>query len=165
MKALKDFHRREGEFKRKATYILNLYQRRFVSRVFREMRDTAHEEAKARVNRETAEFKRELQRQKLTALSSKVDQMMQYMGQLEDKIKREQDARSQLMETYSASLNKGVDVLSLETSQLMENPLVKEISLVVAKDILTKSKEDPTLMHQMFTDIPEADRLRILHQL
>lgn len=69
--------------------------------------------------------------------------MMTYMGLLEDKIKRETEARISLMETYENSLNKGVDVLDYETKLLGNNPLVKEISLVVAKELLSKSKDDP----------------------
>ena len=39
--------------------------------------------------------------------TEKVDQLMLYMGQLENKIKTEVYAREQLTHTYESSLNKG----------------------------------------------------------
>jgi len=63
----------------------------------------------------------------------KVDQLMLYMAQLEDKIKTEVQAREHLAINYESSLNKGVTRLNNETGLLADNPLVHEISLVVAK--------------------------------
>lgn len=61
---------------------------------------------------------------------------MLYMGQLENKIKTEVYAREQLTHTYESSLNKGAQKLNSETVLLADNPLVKEISLVVAKHLM-----------------------------
>ena len=58
---------------------------------------------------------------------------MLYMAQLEDKIKSEVQARELLTQTYEHSLNKGVNRLNNETDLLADNPLIQEISLVVAK--------------------------------
>jgi hypothetical protein len=55
------------------------------------------------------------------------------MAQIEDKIKQEVQAREQLTVSYEGSLNKGVSKLNQETGLLADNPLVHEISLVVAK--------------------------------
>jgi len=55
------------------------------------------------------------------------------MAQLEDKIKQEVQAREMLAVTYEESLNRGVGKLNTETNLLADNPLVQEISLVVAK--------------------------------
>jgi hypothetical protein len=88
-----------------------------------------------------------MEREKLTMWSAKVDQLMIYMAQLEGKIKEEQEAREQLTITYEKSLNKGVNVLESETMVLADNPLVHEISLVVAKELLTKSKHDPSAIN------------------
>lgn len=41
-------------------------------------------------------------------------------------------AREELTKTYEASLNRGVVQLNEETKTLAENPLIKEISLIVA---------------------------------
>jgi len=51
---------------------------------------------------------------------------------LKEKISIEVAAREELAKTYEESLNKGVGQLNEETKQLAENPLVKEISLIVA---------------------------------
>lgn len=64
---------------------------------------------------------------------------MLYMAQLEDKIKVEQEAREQLTRTYEASLNHGVTKLNNETQVLAENPLVREISLIVARELMKQS--------------------------
>ena len=77
---------------------------------------------------------------------------MIYMGQLEQSIKKEQTAREQLTITYENSLNKGVNTLQTETNELADNPLVHEISLVVAKELLTKSKQDPSAFNQILSD-------------
>jgi hypothetical protein len=65
--------------------------------------------------------------------TSKVDQLMLYMAQMEDKIKSEVKAREMLGVTYEQSMNRGVSKLSNETTILAENPLIQEISLIVAK--------------------------------
>jgi len=58
------------------------------------------------------------------------------MAQLEDKIKSEVEARENLAQVYENSLNQGVNKLNHETQNLAENPLVREISLIVAKELL-----------------------------
>ena len=83
--------------------------------------------------------------------TSKVDQLMLYMAQMEDKIKSEVKARESLSVTYEQSINRGVSKLNYETEVLAENPLVQEISLVVAKQLLSKAKEDPSAINQMLT--------------
>jgi len=70
---------------------------------------------------------------------------------LEDKIKSEVQAREQLTITYETSLNRGVNVLNNETHLLADNPLIHEISIVVAKQLLSKSKEDPNAINAMLT--------------
>lgn len=76
---------------------------------------------------------------------------MLYMAQLEDKIKQEVQAREQLAIHYQNSLNRGVTVMNNETALLAESPLIKEISIVVAKQLLQKSKEDPKAINQLLT--------------
>ena len=41
--------------------------------------------------------------------------------------------------------------MNKETDLLSENPLVNEISLVVAKELLSKSKENPSAFNQLLT--------------
>ena len=49
----------------------------------------------------------ELESKMLVKWSTKVDSLLLYMAQLEDKIKLEQDAREVLTHTYDQSLNTG----------------------------------------------------------
>ncbi len=55
------------------------------------------------------------------------------MAQLQEKIRIEVAAKEELAKTYEGSLNKGVGSLNDETKQLQQNPLVQEISLIVAR--------------------------------
>jgi hypothetical protein len=43
-----------------------------------------------------------------------------------------------LTKTYESSLNQGINRLNDETQQLAESPLIKEISLMVARELLKK---------------------------
>jgi len=58
-------------------------------------------------------------------------------------------------------LNRGVGKLNQETNLLADNPLVHEISLIVAKQLLTKSKEDPEQLNQLLT-FEQREQLAIL---
>lgn len=62
------------------------------------------------------------------------------MAQLQEKIRVEVAAREELAKTYESSLNKGVGELNNETRVLAENPLIQEISLIVAQELLNKSR-------------------------
>lgn len=84
--------------------------------------------------------------------TSKVDQLMLYMAQLEDKIKSEVQAREDLTQTYEGSLNRGMKTFNHETNLLADNPLVREISLVVARQLLSKRKEDPEGVNALLTN-------------
>lgn len=90
---------------------------------------------------------------------------MLYMAQLEDKIKSEVQAREQLTSTYEKSLNRGVQKLNQETDLLADNPLIQEISIVVAKQLLTKSKEDPSALSKMLTQEQREQLNMLTHQL
>ena len=48
----------------------------------------------------------------LVQWTSKVDALMLYMAQLEEKIKQEQDERAHLAQIYEQSLNQGVNTLN-----------------------------------------------------
>ena len=81
-------------------------------RFFREWRSVSHQWGKERITKEEKVFRTNLETEKLTMWSSKVDQLMLYMAQLEDKIKGEVQAREQLAVTYETSLNRGVGKLN-----------------------------------------------------
>ena len=57
------------------------------------------------------------------------------MAQLQEKIRIEVQAKEELTKTYEYSLNKGVHGLNEETRNLQDNPLVREISLIVAQEL------------------------------
>ncbi len=63
---------------------------------------------------------------------------MRYIEMMEVKIKTEVISREQLAMTYERSLTLGAEKLNNETEALAENPLVKEISLIVASELLKK---------------------------
>mmetsp|Transcript_19222 Transcript_19222/g.29468 ORF Transcript_19222/g.29468 Transcript_19222/m.29468 type:complete len:82 (-) Transcript_19222:15-260(-) len=52
---------------------------------------------------------------------------------------------------YEDSLNRGVTHLNNETTLLADNPLIQEISLVVANQLLRKNKEDPQGLSALLT--------------
>lgn len=79
----------------------------------------------------------------LSSWDREVDALKLYMAQLEEKIRIEVKAKEELTKTYEASLNRGVVQLNEETRQLADNPLIKEVSLIVAQELLNKSKYDP----------------------
>ena len=57
----------------------------------------------------------------------------------------EQTAREKLTQTYESSLNQGVNKLNCETTVLAEDPLVREISLLVAKELMKSGKTNGQL--------------------
>ena len=95
-----------------------------LTRVFRGWSTSTHEWGIERLNNNEDSYRKDLERQKLTMWTSKVDQLMLYMAQMEDKIKSEVKARESLSVTYEQSINRGVSKLNYETEVLAENPLV-----------------------------------------
>ena len=91
--AWKVYFKRRKEKKRVAAYSRNTIYRNSLTRFFREWRNVSHAWGKERILREEKVFRQNLETEKLTMWSSKVDQLMLYMAQLEDKIKQEVQAR------------------------------------------------------------------------
>jgi hypothetical protein len=89
LKFWKAYVKRRREKKRIAAYSRNTIYRNNLTRYFRSWRNISHEWGKERINREEIVFRKNLEREKLTMWTSKVDQLMLYMAQLEDKIKSE----------------------------------------------------------------------------
>ena len=59
----------------------------------------------------------------------KVDSMLLYAAELEDKIKLEQDAREKMTHLYNQSLSQGFQVLNAETQCLSQTELTSEVLL------------------------------------
>lgn len=138
----KYYIRSKGWKRRRACY-WNTFMRSRLTKFFRSWRGVTREIGRERIKTEQVVFRKDLETQKLTMWTTKVDQLMLYMAQLEDKIKSEVQAREDLTQTYEGSLNKGMTTFNQETTMLADNPLIKEISLVVARQLLSKRKEDP----------------------
>ena len=130
---------------RVAAYTRNVMHRRKVKILFQFWRGVSHKWFKERLNREIYKYRNDLQSEKLNIYASKVDALFLYMAQLEEKIKAEAEAREHLTRTYETSLNTGVNKLNQETEVLAENPLVREISLIVARELLKKSQGNPDM--------------------
>jgi hypothetical protein len=54
-------------------------------------------------------------------------------------------AQEDLTKTYEGSINNGVGKFNEETRVLAENPMIKEISLIIAQEIQRKSSADPNM--------------------
>lgn len=143
----KNYIKREREWKRLCAYANNKFYRYRLRDVFKNWNKVTHQWGKERIQKESAEYRLDQETEKLTMWTLKVDQMMLYLRQLEGKIKTEVQAREQLTIAYESSLNKGVQKVNRETQLLADNPLVNEISLVVAKQLLTASKQDPEALN------------------
>jgi hypothetical protein len=92
--------KRRVEKNRKAAYTRNTIYRNSLTRIFRGWRSCSHSWGIERINNSEDIFRKDLERQKLTMWTSKVDQLMLYMAQMEDKIKSEVKAREMLSLTY-----------------------------------------------------------------
>lgn len=100
----------------------------------------------------------------MTSWDKEVEALKLYMAQLQEKIRIEVIAREELAKTYEASLNRGVVQLNEETKSLAENPLVKEISLFVAQELLSKSKQDPYIANLLAQSNINANSMASLSQ-
>jgi hypothetical protein len=131
--------------KRIKAYSKNFMYRRNMRQLFYSWRGVTHVWFKERINREAVEYERVQRDKELAAWDKEVDALKVYMAQLQEKIRIEVQAREDLARTYENSLNRGVVQLNEETRSLAENPLVREISLLVAQELLNKSKQDPAI--------------------
>lgn len=109
------------------SYIINKFHRRRQSKIYEGWKWVAHKQFKEEVDAKKFRIQAELESKMLTQWSTKVDALLLYMSQLEDKIKVEQEARQKLAEAYDNSLNNGFSRLNLETQVLQANPLINEV--------------------------------------
>jgi len=100
MKFWKIYIKKKTEKNRKAAYTRNTIYRNRLTRIFRGWRSSTHEWGIDRLNKNEVVVRNDMERQKLTMWTSKVDQLMLYMAQMEDKIKSEVKAREMLSFTY-----------------------------------------------------------------
>jgi hypothetical protein len=72
--------KRRREKKRVAAYSRNTIYRNSLTRFFRGLREVSHEWGRERITREEVVFRKNLETEKLTMWTSKVDQLMLYMA-------------------------------------------------------------------------------------
>ena len=81
------------------------------------------------MEREKSTFRMNLESEILVQWSTKVDALMLYVAELEDKIKQEQEAKDMLALMYDQSLTTGYTRLQSETANLSQNPLIHEVTV------------------------------------
>lgn len=108
-------------------YAKNKFHRKRQANLFESWRKVTHHWFKERIDSERNQMRAELESKMLVQWTTKVDALMLYMAQLEDRIKIEQEARQKLAEAYDASLTNGFSRLTLETQMLQVNPLIGEV--------------------------------------
>jgi len=74
-----------------------------------------------------------------------VKDLTNYMATLQAEIETVVRAKEKLGSSYEQSLHKGATHFNEETRQLADNPLIKEISLIVAQKLQRQSLQDPEL--------------------
>ena len=97
-----DCELRRKALKKQADKMLH---KRKMKAIFIGWRQVSHTWFKQRIDREEKTFTVDLESKMLLQWSTKVDEMLIYMAELEDKIKQEQMAREQLALEYEQSLN------------------------------------------------------------
>ena len=60
-------------------------------------------------------------------------------------------------------MNRGVNAINKETTLLAENPIIKDISIVVAQQLLAKAKNEPGALNVMLTQ-EQREQLSMLQK-
>ena len=81
----------------------------------------SHETYVSKLDVKEAEFRTELESKILVQYRNKVDSLLLYAAELEDKIKAEQEAREKMTVLYDQSLHTGFHVFNEETQCLAQN--------------------------------------------
>ena len=76
----KIYHKRRKEKQRVNAYYKNTHYRKSLRKFFRGWRDVSHQWGKDRIKREEVVFRKNMETEKLTMWTSKVDQLMLYMA-------------------------------------------------------------------------------------
>lgn len=105
-------------FKRKArlaAYTRNTLYRKKMNRLFSSWKTVTDNDFHQRLKREKQTFRTDLENKLLVVWSTKVDALLLYVAELEDKIRQEQESREQLTQIYEQSLHLGYNRLTSET--------------------------------------------------
>lgn len=134
-----EFKAKSKRKKRIENYALNHGYRRRMRGLFCGWRQVTHTWFKQKVDAEEQSLLEQKKAVQLNALTQKVDALKIYVAQLQERIHVEMTAKEDLTKTYEGSINQGVGRFNDETKQLAENPLIKEISLIIAEQIQRKT--------------------------
>lgn len=96
----KEYHMRKKNEKKKENMSVKHFRSRIVGHVFKEWKQIAREWGRERINKWEVTYRQTLITERVVGISQKVEQMMLYMAQLEDKIKCEVQSREQLAIQY-----------------------------------------------------------------
>jgi len=138
-KAWVEFKVNSKRRKRLENYSLNFMYRRKMRGLFCGWRQTTHTWFKEKIDAEEESLREQKKAVQLNALTQKVDALKVYVAQLQERIHVEMTAKEDLTKTYEGSINNGVGRFNDETKQLADNPLIKEISLIIAEQIQRKT--------------------------
>ena len=88
----------------------------------------SHDEFSVRLDAERNAFRTDLESKILVQWSTKVDALLLYVSNLEEKIRQEQELREKMALLYDQSLAVGYTRLTNETALLSQNPLLHEVT-------------------------------------
>lgn len=94
-------------------------------------------------------YQKSLESRFLNKWTATFETSMKYVEQMEERIRYEVVAREQLTKIYERSLNTGAEKLNNETMNMSESPLVREISLLVAKELLKAGQNNESINEMM----------------
>ena len=95
--------------------------------MFDVLRKYSHDRFVKKLSGAETEFRADLESKILVQYRTKVDQLLIYAAELEDKIRMEQEARERMTLLYDKSLSQGFQVLGQETQCLSQSPLMPEV--------------------------------------
>ena len=101
-------------------------RRKTLQKCFDALRHKAHKNFVSTLDQKEHEFRAELEAKILVQHQKRVDSLLLYAAELEDKIKMEQDAREQMTKLYDESLQTGFQVFNSETQCLSQQELLAQ---------------------------------------
>jgi len=133
MKAWKFYFSIYKRKSRLAAYTRNTLHRKKMIRLFTSWKTVTNHDFRLRLDKEKRTFRTDLENKILVQWSTKVDALLLYVAELEDKIRQEQEAREQMARTYDQSLDPVYTRLAEEMELLSKNPLVREANCDISE--------------------------------
>ena len=124
--ALKNYYEVRRRSKRQERQVLKIYRQILLKKAFYSLRKVSHETFVSKLSTMETSFRAELESKILLQYRNKVDSLLLYAAELEDKIKLEQDAREKMTRLYDQSLHQGFQVFNEETQCLAQGQMPVE---------------------------------------